>query len=411
MTGDQAAIAVDTGDLSLAGGLLAIVRPALDRLAAGGVLAVLSTSRQVREDLPSFCRLERHAYLGCEALEGHDRHLIERGPLSVARPPAVPAPGASLPESAAALLAAVPFPAAGDPATGFAPRGARVEAGGPRYPFALLARDLVAPPEVGQLYDQAIAAQWNASTDIPWRTVRPLAAVLDAAVAQVMSFLAENELAALYLPARFLPRVHPSYVEVAQLLAIQMADEARHIDVFLRRARAAGGAPISSAVTRHSLLSLFELEDFSEVELLLAVLGEGTFIDLLRFVEEHAPDEATAELARRARVDETRHVHFGLAHVRHALVAEPSLALRLEAAVRRRAASLATAGGMPAPALDALTVLAARGDDPRAIARGHDAVRALLETMGQNRRKRLAHAGFTDERAEILSQLHTPNFM
>jgi hypothetical protein len=49
VTGDQAAIAVDTGDLSLAGGLLAIVRPALDRLAAGGVLAILSTSRQARE--------------------------------------------------------------------------------------------------------------------------------------------------------------------------------------------------------------------------------------------------------------------------------------------------------------------------------------------------------------------------
>jgi TusA-related sulfurtransferase len=411
VTGRPAAAAIDAGDLPLAGGLLALVRPALDKLAPGGVLAVLSTSRPAREDLPDFCRIERHIYHGREELDGRDRHLIERGSLGVPWPASVVAGSAGLPSSAAELLAALPFPAAADPATGFAPRGARVEPGGPRYPFTLLERDRVAPPEVAVLYDQAVAAQWSAANDVPWRTVRPLPGVLDAAVAQIMSFLAENELAALYLPARFLPRVHPAYVEVAQLLAIQMADEARHVDVFLRRARAAGGAPVSSAVTARSLLSLLELEDWSEAELLLAVLGEGTFIDLLRFVEDHAPDDATRELSRRARIDETRHVHFGLAHIRHALAHDPTLAARLESAVRRRSASLAAAGGMPGPAIDALTILAAGGDDPPGVARGHEEVRALLETMTQNRRKRLVHAGFSDEEAGVLTDLHTPNFM
>jgi hypothetical protein len=43
---------------------------------------------------------------------------------------------------------------------------------------------------------------------------------------------------------------------------------------------------------------------------MLSVLGEGTFLDLLAFIERHAPDETTAELVRRARQDESRHVHF-----------------------------------------------------------------------------------------------------
>ena len=197
-------------------------------------------------------------------------------------------------------------------------------------------------------------------------------------------------------------------------LATQLNDEARHIDVFLKRARLGGdqaGASVSSAITAHSLHSLVELEDFTEVAFLLSVLGEGTFIDLLRFIERHAPDAATAEITRRARIDETRHVHFGIVHVRHALATHPTLYARLEDAVRRRAATLSGAGGVPAPVLDALTVLAAGGLEPSKIAAGHEAVRELMEEMHASRLKRLTHAGFSDAQAELISNLHTPNFM
>jgi hypothetical protein len=156
---------------------------------------------------------------------------------------------------------------------------------------------------------------------------------------------------------------------------------------------------------------LIVLEDFTEAAFLLSVLGEGTFLDLLRFVQHHAPDEATIELVRRARADETRHVQFGQAHVRHAMSRDPTLAGRLEAAVRRRAATLANAGGVPAPLADALTVLAAGGDDPAAIARGHEAFRELLDDMQRARTKRLLAAGFDATGAQLLSDLHTPNFM
>ncbi len=84
MSDHPGAIAVDGGDLPLGGGLLALVRPALNALESGGVLAVLSRSRSVREDLPSWCRAERHEYLGAEAIsQGLDRHLIARGEFSV----------------------------------------------------------------------------------------------------------------------------------------------------------------------------------------------------------------------------------------------------------------------------------------------------------------------------------------
>ncbi len=86
MSDRLAAAAVDGGDLPLGGGLLALVRPALDALEPGGVLAVLSSVPGVREDLPAWCRLERHAYLGTEPTpDGRERHLLERGPLPTLR--------------------------------------------------------------------------------------------------------------------------------------------------------------------------------------------------------------------------------------------------------------------------------------------------------------------------------------
>jgi TusA-related sulfurtransferase len=379
------AAAVEGGDLPLGGGLLALIRPALRLLEPGGVLTVLSSNAALRDDLPAWCKIEKHDYLGVEALE-RDIHRVRRGGFGVPRP----------------------F-AEGDPTTGFAPPGAWVEPGGPPFPFTLLDRGRAEPPEARELYEQAVEARWSAEHDVPWSTVKPLPPALEGALGQALTFLAENELSALYVPSNFLPKLHPAFVDTAMFLATQLSDEARHIDVFLRRAGTSRG--VSSVTTSQSLLSLLELRDFTEAAFLLSVLGEGTFLDLLKFIERFAPDEATAVLAARARADETRHVHFGMAHVRHALAGDPGLYARLEAAVRKRAATLSGAAGVPAPIADALTVLAARGTDPAALRSGHQAFRELLHTMAVNRARRLETAGFTPEQARVLADLHTPNFM
>ncbi len=413
MSAAVAAIAIDGGELPLGGGLLALLRPALNTLEPGAILAVLSRSPGVREDLPSWCRAERHEYLGIEILNDNiDRHLIARSEFSVPFETDNHNSGLGGELTVTDVFDFGSLPSQADPATGFAPRGARVERGGLSYPFTLNKRDHVAPPEIGKLYEQAVNSQWNGERDIAWAKVKALPDALETALVQIMTFLAENELSALYVPSRFMARIHPAYAEVAMFLALQLVDEARHIEVFLKRARMCGrGLGVSSVVTSRSLLSLMETEDFTEATFLLSVLGEGTFLDLLSFIERYAPDEPTAEFIRRAKNDESRHVHFGLAHVRFGLANDPGLYARLEAAVRWRAATLHGIGGVPAPLQDALTILAAGDNEPKAVARGHEAFRELLETMHVNRVRRLGHAGFTPAQAEMISQLHTPNFM
>jgi hypothetical protein len=293
-----------------------------------------------------------------------------------------------------------------------AARGATVEAGGPAFPFALDDRDQVWSGSAAAIYRQAVANQWDSATAVAWDAPFSLPPDVEAAVVQVMTYLVENEHAALAVPGRFLGQVHPHFREVVQVLAVQVADEARHVEVFSRRATLRGAEPgVSTVGGQASLLTLFEEPDYAVAHFLLSVLGEGTFLPLLAFIEAHAPDPVTADAARLALADEARHVAFGMAHVADVLAADPDFRGRLAAAIRRRHDALSNTAGLNADVFDALVLLAAGSWEPSAIARGYAAVQSLQEEMLAGRRRRLVKLGFPPAEAADLAALHTRNFM
>ncbi|HEX7842218.1 MAG TPA: hypothetical protein VF469_32320, partial [Kofleriaceae bacterium] len=190
------------------------------------------------------------------------------------------------------------------------------------------------------------------------------------------------------------------------------ADEARHIEVFTRRAKLRRRElGLSTASGQASLATLFDEPEFAVASLLLAVLGEGSFLSLLWFLCDHAPDACTREVARLAAKDEARHVAFGLAHLAHQLAGDPALRGRLATAIERRHAQLAHTAGLNEEVFDALLLLAAGSWDPAALRRGHAAVVALSREMDDGRRLRLGRLGFATDDAARLSSLHTRNFM
>ena len=205
---------------------------------------------------------------------------------------------------------------------GLAARGALLETGGPEPVFDLDVHDVVWADIAPRLYAQALAGQWNPDTAIDWSPAATNPPEVEDAVVQAMTYLIENEQAALTVPARFLGRVHPHFREIVQLLAVQVADEARHVEVFTRRARL-HGRPLgeSGAGGRASLQSLLDEPDFTLAVFLLSVLGEGSFLNLLSFLEQHAPDPVTRSVARLVLQDEARHVAYGLAHLELAVAA------------------------------------------------------------------------------------------
>ena len=294
---------------------------------------------------------------------------------------------------------------------GLAARGAAVEPGGPAPRFPLDRQTDVWTERAPDLYRAAAAGQWSID-ELPWGLTLANAPVIERAVVQVMTFLIENEMAALVIPARFLAQVHPHFREVQQVLALTTADEARHVEAFTRRARL-GGEPLglSTVGGRASLQTLIEEPDFAIASFLLSAMGEGTFVTLLGFLERHAPDELTRTIADRVRQDEARHVAFAMSHLARHVELEPSLRGRLAASAERRHEELRTTNGLNDEVFDSLVLLAAGSTDPEDIRSGWRAVQELQVAMAEGRAARLGRLGFSPSEAEEIAALHTRNFM
>lgn len=396
-----------------------LIRNALIRTKDEGILEIHSTRPEVKDDLKSWCRLNRHQFLESIDAGEFTKFLVQKGTLSP-RYNGVPDWGVKLDKEKSApirlkdLLKGRMAEVMEQPHAflGFVPRGAAAERGNPEFHFALHNADEVWNNHTAELYEQAKLSQWNAATDIPWNELEELPEEIEWAVCQLMTFLAENEFSAFYVPTKFIHRIHPHFIEPILFLATLVQDEARHIEAFIKRAMAnGGGLQYSSVMTERSLHSLYIEEDYFKSSFMLHVLGEGTFLDLLLFIEHHAPEHVTRKIVQLARQDEARHVAYGIAHVRSQLERQPGLIHSLFDTIEQRRDFVAAASGGNSQTMEALAILAGGSREPNRLEKGFQAVKELQENMHKNRIKRLVKIGLTEEQAQKMSELHTPNFM
>lgn len=393
------------GGLGLDRGAHLLIGHALGQRAAGEVLEIRGTDPHLGVHLGPWCRAQGHALVGVEQQGAETVAHVRCGAARQQRWGNAERAGSLDPTGDGVV---------DNPPTtwGLAARGALVEAGGPPFDFTLLDKDAVWTDQVGQLYRQAVAQQWNPDEAVDWDAPFTLPDEVEDAVVQVMTYLIENETAALMIPARFAGRLHPHFREVLQLLAVQAADEARHIEVFTRRAslkRKELG--LSTVGGQTSLKTLIDEPDFSIAALLLSVLGEGTFLNLLFFIAKCEVDPVTTQVCRLAASDEARHVAFGIAHLARHVRQDATLLGKLSAAIQQRHDALSHTSGLNAEVFDALILMAAGAFTPEAIGRGHDLVGGLLRDMDEGRQRRLRRIGFPASDAADLSALHTRNFM
>ena len=396
---------IDIEHLGLDAGAHLLVKHGLRGVPPGGALGVTGTRPGWDAQLSAWCRGQGHR---CTLAEQDGRWVAQviKGDAEAGRWRGAMKTGHADP----ALAGAVADQA--QACWGLAARGATVEAGSPAMHFRLDQKNEVWAGNAADLYAQAAAAQWNPATAIDWDAPFDLPDIVEDAVVQVLTYMIENEEAALIVPARFLGQLHPHFREVQALLAIQVADEARHIEVFTRRLRLKGREPaLSTAGGQTSLKTLLDEPDFSIAQFLLSVLGEGTFVSLLHFLREHAPDPVTREVARLAARDEARHVAFGMMHLMARLDQDPAFRTRLANAVQSRNDALSGTSGLNEEVFDALILLAAGEFTPTALAAGYVRVQQLMLDMAEGRQARLEKLGFEKEAAQRLSALHTRNFM
>lgn len=408
---------LDVGELELGGGLETLVSATLVGMEAGEELEVVSASELTVGEVAVWARHAGHEVIGDASAPARRQRFavrLRRGSshpgeeVGQVEPPNLK-DGEFGTDSLRAAVGEAPSHA--DPRRGMIPLGSLTgeRIAGRAWPRS--ERDPLWAEQLGRLVDRSSKLQWSAATDIPWAAAKGLPADVERAVSQVMTYVAQNEYAAYYVPSRYLAEVNPEFLELLMWLSSHVHDEARHIEVFTKRAVLGGVRSPALGSTDLSLQTLLEERDFTNSALLLNVLGEGTFTDLLEFIERHAPDPASAAAAALARRDEQRHVYFGIAHVRRRLELDPEQRDLLVAAVEARASKLSTLTGLSPAVKEALVLMSTRSRHPTDIAEAGEAVRDLLKAMHANRVKRLRGAGFDEHSARHLSELHTVNLM
>jgi len=194
------------------------------------------------------------------------------------------------------------------------PRGAAPpEGAAPRMtPWVLGDATETFSESAGLLYDEAVSRQWSSATDIPWDTMDELPEDIERAMAQLCTSLTEVEFIAGDVPGKWLPRIAADHFESGLFLMSQVMDEARHTDVFRKRALANGGGLLLQG-GGGGLRQILEAEDFTQMSSMLHTGPQGTspseqrrMIVSRSWLDVHARTSAFTSSRRSSRVHLSR---------------------------------------------------------------------------------------------------------
>jgi hypothetical protein len=207
----------------------------------------------------------------------------------------------------------------------FAPRGADFDpAELPSMGYTLNTSAEVWAENMGKLYEEAVARQWSSTRDIPWDMLEPLPNDIEHAMSQLCTFFTEVEFIAGDVPGAWLSKINNTYHETKLFMATQVMDEARHLEVFRKRALAnGGGLGKCTAEVEEGLRYIFELGSFTQMLARLHLFGEGRVLTLFRMGEMIAQNETEKSIFRLCAQDESRHLAFGCLQLRHLIEEDP----------------------------------------------------------------------------------------
>ncbi len=229
-----------------------------------------------------------------------------------------------------------------------APRGCDIEDPTPDMGYILNKKSQVWSDNVRELYEEAVARQWSATRDIPWGELQELPDDVEHAICQLCTFLSEVEMIAADLPAKWMWRMNHDFLEAKMFLCTQIMDEARHSEVFRKRALANGGGLLKSKAAGTELLrSILQAKTYTQASSLMHLLGEGFVLDIFRMGELISPTDVEKRIFRMAMQDEARHVAYGTLHLRYAVEHDPDVAEEIHEALDHGEMVLMEVGTQP----------------------------------------------------------------
>jgi hypothetical protein len=254
--------------------------------------------------------------------------------------------------------------------------------------------------KVASYYEEAVSRQWDATTDVPWSDLDKYDTPeeVEIAFAQLCTFFTEVEMIATDLPAKWCWRMNNQFHEVKGFIASQAIDEARHAEVFRKRALA-GGVGLMQALPQaeHSLKAILDSDTYSEASAFMHLLAEGNILTMFRFSEYISPTPVDKRMFQLVMQDEARHVSYGMQHLKWILDNTPERKEQLHAALDE--AENFSLSQFDSALFEAMIVLAGKGTSPEQIKKGIEIVGTLQVKQIEEYFQRLRRAGF-EERIE-----------
>ncbi|MDP6375388.1 MAG: ferritin-like domain-containing protein [Pseudomonadales bacterium] len=250
---------------------------------------------------------------------------------------------------------------------------------------------------VASFYEEAVSRQWDATTDVPWNDLAryETSEEMEIAFAQLCTFFTEVEMIATDLPAKWCWRMNNQFHEVKGFIATQAIDEARHAEVFRKRALA-GGVGLMQALPQveHTLKAILDSDTYSEASAFMHLLAEGNILTMFRFSEFISPTPVDKRMFQLVMQDEARHVSYGLQHLKWILDNAPQRKEQLHAALDE--AENFSLNQFDSALFEAMIVLAGKGTSPQQIQKGIEIVGTLQIRQIEEYFQRLRRAGFED---------------
>ena len=236
---------------------------------------------------------------------------------------------------------------------------------------------------VAELYEESKARRWVPAVDLDWKTLPSTTTTpeLEAAMAQLCTTLGEIALVAMEMPSRWIFAINQEFLELKSHLCAQMIDEARHVEVFRKRALAGGqGLKRASANVEQALKEILFAETYPEGAFALDVMLATLIANVLAHASATARLPIDATLFRLCLQDTGRTLAYGMGQARYHFAHQPHKRAVFEDYLDRTEHCLFGIAGSP-ELLESLIVLSGGGIDKAQIASGCRMVGRMMASV------------------------------
>ena len=248
---------------------------------------------------------------------------------------------------------------------------------------------------VAELYEESKARRWAPALDVPWTELdaHPLEPKLEAACAQVYTFLQECAAVALDFPSRWVALINQEFIEQKSFMCAQMLDGARLLEAFRKRALYGGtGLGRANVAAEQGLKQWLWADEFPRGSLMINLALGGFLLALYRHLAAFAPTRADRAIMGYAMQDAARHAAYGGGALAYHLAHQPEERAALNAWLDGEEHVMLALLGSP-ELTEPLIIIAGGGLEAAQVEAGRAAVRKFIGLAVREYFERLEAAG------------------